>query len=81
MFNKDVAFVLEKGTQFSTTFKGRHSISEVATKLLERLNRVEHLQIEKLRAFYKVCDMVGLRHNQKDVMNKFIDLYYRKNTL
>lgn len=25
--------------------------------------------------------MVGLRKNQKSLMNKFIDLYYRKDTL
>lgn len=40
VYHKNVAFVLEKGAQFEETFKGTHSISNVATKLLERLNRV-----------------------------------------
>lgn len=40
---KNVAFVLEKGAQFEESFKGTHSIGAIASKLLERLNRVEHL--------------------------------------
>ena len=81
--SKSQAFVLEIGDDFKTTFTGQRRIRDLAEELGKRLNRVEHLQIEKLRAFYSVCDLIALRPkvSHKMLMNKFIDLYYRADLL